>query len=133
SGAYFGVRGRLIGSAIAFFIDIVFLALIAYTTGQTLVDTGHVLFNLATGTAPLVIGMVIACVMVVAIGYFGHATLIASYKAWLVVGLILQVAWVLVAAPSFHLALDGKYLLGTYLPTWLLAVTVAISIPISYI
>jgi purine-cytosine permease-like protein len=133
SGAYFGVRGRLIGSAIALFIDIVFLALIAYTTGQTLVDTGNILFGTATGTVPLVIGMIIACVLVVAIGYFGHATLVASYKAWLVVGLIFQAIWLIVVLPNFHLAGDGQYLLGDFLPTWLLAVTVAISIPISYI
>ena len=133
SGAYFGVRGRLIGSAIALFIDVVFLALIAYTTGQTLVDTSSIVLGTATGTAPLVIGMVIACILVVAIGYFGHATLVASYKLWLVVGLIFQAVWVIVALPNFHLAADGTYLLGDFLPTWLLAVTVSISIPISYI
>ncbi|MFI5254162.1 MAG: purine-cytosine permease family protein [Candidatus Limnocylindrales bacterium] len=133
SGAYFGVRGRLIGSAIALFIDVVFLALIAYTTGQTLVDTSNILFGTATGTVQLVIGMIIACVLVVVIGYFGHATLVASYKAWLVVGLIFQAIWVIVALPNFHLAGDGTYVLGDFLPTWLLAVTVAISIPISYI
>lgn len=133
SGAYFGVRGRLIGSAIALFIDIVFLALIAYTTGQTLVDTSNILFGTATGTAPLVVGMIIACVLVVAIGYFGHATLVASYKLWLVIGLVFQAIWVIVALPNFHLAADGTYLLGDFWPTWLLAVTVAISIPISYI
>ena len=133
SGAYFGVRGRLIGSAIALFIDIVFLALIAYTTGQTLVDGAHILFGTATGTLPLVIGMIIACILVVVIGYFGHATLVASYKAWLVVGLIFQAIWIIVALPTFHLAADGTYLLGSFLPTWLLAVTVAISMPISYI
>ena len=133
SGAYFGVRGRLIGSAIALFIDIVFLALIAWTTGQTLVDGAHILFGTATGTAPLLVGMVIACILVVAIGYFGHATLVASYKIWLVVGLIFQAVWVLVVIPNFHLIGDGEYLLGSFLPTWLLAVTVAISMPISYI
>ena len=133
SGAYFGVRGRLIGSAIALFIDVVFLALIAYTTGQTLVDTSSIVLGTATGTAALVIGMVIACILVVAIGYFGHATLVASYKVWLVVGLIFQVIWVIVLLPNFHLAADGTYLLGDFLPTWLLAVTVSISIPISYI
>ena len=133
SGAYFGVRGRLIGSAIALFIDIVFLALIAYTTGQALVDAGHALLGTATGAVPLLVGMVIACVLVVAIGYFGHATLVASYKLWLVVGGIFQIVWLIVAAPSFTLAPDGEYLLGSFLPTWLLAVTVAISMPISYI
>ena len=133
SGAYFGVRGRLIGSAIALFIDIVFLALIAYTTGQTLVDGGHILFGTATGTAPLVVGMVIACILVVTIGYFGHATLVASYKIWLVVGGLFQIVWVLLALSSFKLAGDGEYLLGDFLPTWLLAVTVAISMPLSYI
>ncbi len=133
SGAYFGVRGRLIGSAIALFIDIVFLALIAWTTGQTLVDGAHILFGTDTGTGPLVVGMIIACVLVVAIGYFGHATLVASYKVWLVVGLIFQAVWVLVILPNFHLAGDGEYLLGTFMPTWLLAVTVGISMPLSYI
>jgi purine-cytosine permease-like protein len=133
SGAYFGVKGRLIGSAIALFIDIAFLAIIAWTTGQTLVDGAHLLFGTATGTVPLAIGMVIACVLVVAIGYLGHATLVASYKVWLVVGLILQLALMAVLLPSFHVADDGKYLLDTFWPTWFLVLTVAISIPISYI
>ncbi len=133
SGAYFGVKGRLIGSAIALFIDIGFLAIIAWTTGQTLVDGAHLLFGTETGNGPLAVGMVIACVLVVAIGYLGHATLVASYKAWLVGGIILQILLVAVLAPNFHLASDGTYLLGTFWPTWFLVLTVAISIPLSYI
>jgi purine-cytosine permease-like protein len=133
SGAYFGVKGRLIGSAIALFIDIGFLAIIAWTTGQTIVDGFHLLFGTPTGNGPLAIGMVIACVLVVAIGYLGHATLVASYKLWLIGGVILQVLLVAVLAPHVHLAGDGTYLLGSFWPTWFLALTVAVSIPLSYI
>lgn len=136
SGAYFGVRGRLIGSAIALFIDIGFLAIIGWTTGQTLVDGAHLLFGTPTGNGPLTVGIVLACILVVAIGYLGHATLVASYKIWLVVGMVLQVLLVAVLAPHFHVpadVADGKFLLGSFWPTWLLVVTVAISIPISYI
>jgi purine-cytosine permease-like protein len=133
SGAYFGVKGRLIGSAIALFIDIGFLAIIAWTTGQTIVDGFHLLFGTPTGTGPLAIGMLIACLFIIVIGYLGHATLVASYKLWLVGGVILQVLMVIVLAPHFHLAADGKYLLGSFWPTWFLALTVAISIPLSYI
>ncbi|MGH2513392.1 MAG: purine-cytosine permease family protein [Candidatus Limnocylindrales bacterium] len=133
SGAYFGVKGRLIGSAIALFIDIGFLAIIAWTTGQTLVDGAHLLIGTDTGTGPLAVGMVIACILVVAIGYLGHATLVASYKAWLVAGVVLQILLVAVLAPKFQLAGDGTYLLGSFWPTWFLVLTVAISIPLSYI
>jgi purine-cytosine permease-like protein len=133
SGAYFGVKGRLIGSAIALFIDIAFCALIAWTTGQTLVDGSNLLFGTPTGNGPLAIGMVLAVILLVAIGYLGHATLVASYKVWLIAAVILQVLMVIVVSPHFHLADDGKYLLGSFWPTWMLAMTVAISIPIGYI
>ena len=133
SGAYFGVKGRLIGSAIALFIDIGFLAIIAWTTGQTLVDGMHILFGTPTGNGPLIIGMIIACIGVVAIGYLGHATLVASYKLWLVIGLIFQIAIVAVLSGSFKVLPDGQYLLGGFWPTWALVLTVAISTPLSYI
>jgi len=133
SGAYFGVKGRLIGSAIALFIDIGFLAIIAWTTGQTLVDGMNIIFGTPTGTVPLAIGMVIACVLVVLIGYLGHATLVASYKLWLVVGVIFQILIVGVLLPSFKVLPDGTYLLRGFWPTWALALTVAISTPLSYI
>lgn len=133
SGAYFGVKGRLIGSAIALFIDIGFLAIIAWTTGQTFVDGFNLLFGTPTGNGPLAVGMAVAVVLIVAIGYLGHATLVASYKLWLVGGVILQVLLVIVLAPHVQLVGDGTYLLGSFWPTWFLALTVAISIPLSYI
>jgi purine-cytosine permease-like protein len=133
SGAFFGVHGRLIGTAIALFIDIGFLAIIAWTTGQTFVDGLHALFNTPSGNGPLAVGMFIACVLIILIGYFGHATLVASYKLWIIGAIILQVLMVIVYAPQFKVLPDGKYLLGDFWPTWLLAVTIAVSLPLSYI
>jgi purine-cytosine permease-like protein len=132
SGAFFGVQGRLIGSGISLLIDVGFLAIIAWTTGQAFVDGFHRLFNTPTGNGALAIGMAIACVAVIVIGYLGHATLVASYRVWLVVAVVLQLAMVAVYAPHFHVLSGGHYLLGTFWPTWFLTVTLSCSVPVSY-
>ncbi len=132
SGAFFGVQGRLIGSAISLLIDVGFLAIIAWTTGQAFVDGFHRLFNTPTGNGSLSIGMAIACLAVIVIGYLGHATLVASYRFWLVAAVILQLVMVAVYAPHFRVLPGGHYLLGTFWPTWFLTVTLACSIPVSY-
>jgi len=132
SGAFFGVQGRLIGSAISLLIDVGFLALIAWTTGQTFIEGFHRLFSTPTGNGSLAIGMAVACASVIVIGYLGHATLVASYRAWLIVAVILQLAMIIVYAPHFHVLQGGHYLLGTFWPTWFLTVTLSCSVPVSY-
>jgi len=133
SGAYFGVWGRLIGSGLALFIDIAFLAIIAWTTGETFVDGFHRLAGTPTGNGSLAIGMAVACVLIILIGYLGHATLVASYKIWLVAGVVFQLAMVAIFAPHFHALAGANYVLGSFWPTWFLSLTVAVSIPLSYI
>jgi purine-cytosine permease-like protein len=132
SGAFFGVQGRLIGSAISLAIDIGFLAILAWTTGQAFVDGFHRLFGTPTGNGALSVGMAVACVAVIVIGYLGHATLVASYRFWTIAAVVLQLAMVAVFAPHFHVLPGGSYLLGTFWKTWFLTVTLACSIPVSY-
>jgi purine-cytosine permease-like protein len=132
SGAFFGVQGRLIGSAISILIDVGFLAIIAWTTGQAFIDGFHRLFGTPMGNGSLSIGMAIACLAVIVIGYLGHATLVASYWLWLVIAVVFQIVMIAVYAPHFHVLPGGHYLLGTFWPTWFLTVTLSCSIPVGY-
>lgn len=132
SGAFFGVNGRLIGAAISYLINVGFLAIIAWTTGQAFVDGFHRYFDTPTGDGPLTIGIIITTIAMVALGWLGHATLIASYKfvAWL--NGILVLAMFIVFSPHFSAVPHGEYLLGGFWPAFLLSITVIASGPISY-
>lgn len=132
SGAFFGVHGRLVGVALALITNILFLIIIAWTTGQAFVEGFHRLLGTPTGDGSLIVSMIIVVVAMVVLGYFGHATLIASYKLVAVLNTLLQIAMFVVFASDFHAVHGGHYLLGSYWPTWALSFTVIASVPISY-
>jgi purine-cytosine permease-like protein len=132
SGAFFGVNGRLVGVSLALITNVLFLIIIAWTSGQAFEAGFHRLVGTPTGDGSLVVSMVIVVAAMVALGYYGHATLIASYKIVAVINTILQIAIFAVFASHFTDLHGGHYLLGSFWPTWALSLTVIASVPISY-
>jgi len=132
SGAAFGVRGRLVGSGITWFIALGFFVILTYTSGQAVLFTFNRWFGTSTGLGALSIAMAGVIVVTCIAAILGHRTLERSVSVITVLSIVVGIALVVVFAPKFHVVHGGNYLLGSFWPTWFLAATTAASLPISW-
>jgi len=134
SGAHFGVVGRLIGSLLALFSALGFIALAVWTGGQAVAGAIGVLGGLEVSDTLLAISYGVIVLVVVVISVLGHANLVAAQKFMVPTMGILLLIGVFVLAPQFSpAATEGReYLLGGYWPTWILSALIVASVPISY-
>ncbi|MFC8794444.1 cytosine permease [Streptomyces cinereoruber] len=136
SGAFFGVRGRLVGSVVGLLLSLGYTALTLWIGGDVVVGTLSRLTGLPTGGAAhaVVYALLAACTVVGAV--YGYRLLLRLSKA-LAVGMTALLAVGLVAyAGDFTTAAvpDTPYLLGSFWPTWLLsAVAAGLSGPVAFI
>lgn len=133
SGAFFGVRGRLVGSVVALFTAIGAYALTIWTSGQAVVAAAHRLFGWSDGPAALAVGYAVITLVTVVVALYGHGGVVAvqNYAAP-AMGLVILCGF-FVLAPDFDPSYaGGAYILGSFWPTWLLAVVTAISASLSY-
>ncbi|APE24095.1 MULTISPECIES: cytosine permease [Streptomyces] len=136
SGAFFGVRGRLVGSVVGLLLSLGYTALTLWIGGDVMVGTLARLIGLPTGgaTHAVVYALLAACTVVGAV--YGYRLLLKLSKA-LAVGMTLLLALGLLAyAGDFTTAAvpDTPYLLGSFWPTWLLsAVAAGLSGPVAFI
>lgn len=133
SGAHFGLIGRLVGSIQALFIALGFAALTVWTGGDAIVSGAHRLIGTPEGDVARGIAYAAIAAGVILIAIYGHANVIAVQKFVIpTVGLSIIIGF-FALAPDFDGGYKGgAYLLATFWPTWLLAATVAASLPISY-
>ncbi len=136
SGAFFGVRGRLIGSVIGLLLSLGYTALTLWVGGDAMVGALHRLLGLpADGAAYTVVYAVLAAATAVGAVY-GYKVLLRLSKV-LSVGLtLLLIVGVFAYAHHFSTApVHGvPYALGGYWQTWLLsAVSAGLSGPIAFI
>ncbi|WP_426404313.1 cytosine permease [Streptomyces sp. R-07] len=136
SGAFFGVRGRLVGSVVGLLLSLGYTALTLWIGGDVMVGTLARLVGLPTGgTAHAVVyAFLAACTVVGAV--YGYRLLLRLSKA-LAIGMTVLLAVGLAAyAGDFTTAAvpDTPYLLGSFWPTWLLsAVAAGLSGPVAFI
>src|SRR6478735_90100 len=80
SGAFFGIRGRFIGSGLALAIALGFAAVTVWTSGDAIVAAGHPLLGTPqTGVVHAFAYAVVAALMVT-VALYGHATIVAIQK-----------------------------------------------------
>jgi|tagenome__1003787_1003787.scaffolds.fasta_scaffold20988592_8 purine-cytosine permease-like protein len=133
SGAFFGVVGRLVGSCVVLFIAIGFYALAVWTGGQAVVAGAHRLFGLPEGDLQFAIAYGLIGAITVVLALIGHATLVASQKVLAPVIAVLLLVGVIVELPDFDPGYaGGEYLLGSFWPTWILAMVTSASLALSY-
>ncbi|MEU9699671.1 cytosine permease [Streptomyces sp. NPDC047981] len=136
SGAFFGVRGRLVGSVVGLLLSLGYTALTLWIGGDVVVGTLARLTGLPTGGAAhaAVYAVLAACTVVGAV--YGYGLLLRLSKA-LAIGMTLLLGLGLVAyAGDFTTApvADTPYLLGSFWPTWVLAAVAAgLSGPVAFI
>ncbi|MEV4943542.1 cytosine permease [Streptomyces zaomyceticus] len=136
SGAFFGVRGRLVGSVVGLLLSLGYTALTLWIGGDVMVGTLARLTGLPTGgtSHAVVYAVLAACTAVAAV--YGYRLLLRLSKA-LAVAMTLLLALGLVAySGDFTTAAvpDTPYLLGSFWPTWLFsAVAAGLSGPVAFI
>jgi purine-cytosine permease-like protein len=132
SGIAFGVRGRLLGSAITWFVAIGFIIVLVYTSSEALIQTFGRWFGTSTGTGALSVGIAISLVVTCVAAVLGHATLERGVKFINVLAIVVVIALFVVYAPKFTVVHGGHYLLGSFWPTWFLGAATTASLPISW-
>ncbi|MFF1562264.1 cytosine permease [Streptomyces sp. NPDC058293] len=137
SGAQFGVRGRLVGSVVGLLLSLGYTALTVWIGGDAMTGVLHRLFGVpASGLTYGVVYALLAAATVIGAVY-GYRVLLRLSRV-LAVGMTALLALGVAAyAPHFTTAPlpdAGGYLLGSFWPTWLLALVAAgLSGPIAFI
>jgi purine-cytosine permease-like protein len=133
SGAIFGVVGRIIGSALALFITIGFYALTVWTGGQVAVYGAHKLFGLSSGDGALSISYAIIAAISIVAAIWGHSIVVLVQKLLIpTIGTLIVIAFFVYAGHFDANHPGGGYLLGSFWPTWTLAVTIAAAATYGY-
>jgi purine-cytosine permease-like protein len=122
SGAFFGVRGRLIGSFLGLLLMLVTAALAVWTAGGMLVSVLARLFGTPTGNGTLGVAYLLLTVLSVVIAVWGYHLLVRLNIAIAIVGVgfavLLVVAFASKVDPGYA---GGQYALGSLGRTWLLS------------
>jgi purine-cytosine permease-like protein len=132
SGAFFGVRGRYLGSLISLVIGLAFFAILVWTAGQTIITVFHRIFGSGTGNVALSIAMLVVSLLSFALAIYGHATLVASFRLIAIASAGVSLLALIVLAGKFHNVNGGTYVLGEYWPTWVLTMVLAALLPITW-
>ena len=80
SGAAFGVRGRLLGSGITWFIAIGFAVILVFTSGEAIIYTFNRWLQTSTSNTALSIAMVAVLIVTCVSAVLGHRTLERSVR-----------------------------------------------------
>jgi purine-cytosine permease-like protein len=134
SGAFFGIRGRYLGSMITQIVDLGYFAMSFWISAPPLTEAAHRLIGTSTGTTPTIIALVFATACTIALAVLGHATIVAYEKLTAVAGMIAISMLVIYAGTHYgsqpHAAVH--YALGAFWPTWTMALTAQIANAVSF-
>ena len=137
SGAYFGVRGRLVGSFVGLLITLQYIALTVWTGGEMATASLGRLLDFETSDLALSAGYALIALLIVVFAIIGYRFIVKLNSAIAPVMLILMVLSLVGLWPSFDATYAGDpelYVLGSFWPTWLLAVlTAGLAGPVSYV
>ena len=80
SGAFFGITGRYLGSALSIMIALGFTAILVWTSGQTVMVVFDRIFGFGTGDTQLSIYMAFLAIAAFAVAIYGHDTIASMFK-----------------------------------------------------
>jgi purine-cytosine permease-like protein len=132
SGAFFGITGRYLGSALSILIALGFSAILVWTSGQTIVVVFDRIIGTGTGNWQLSIAMAVIALVAFAAAIYGHDTIASMFKIISISSFVVCVLSVIVLSNKFHAVHGGDYALGKFWATWVLGVVVSASLPISW-
>lgn len=137
SGAYFGVKGRLVASFVGLLLCIQYVALTVWTGGETLSAGWARVTNSKESDISVGLGFAVIAIGIVAFAILGYKWII-SLNRWLtplmIVLVILSIIGLLDNFDSSYAGDPELYALGNLSSTWLLAaLTCGAAGPISYV
>jgi len=133
SGAFFGIRGRFIGSGIALAIAFGFATVTVWTSGDAIVAAGHRLLGTPQNDVVHAVAYAAVAALMVTVALYGHATIVAMQKVVVPVVGALMVLGVFAFASGFQPGpTGGEYALGGFWQTWALSAVLFAAAPISY-
>jgi purine-cytosine permease-like protein len=133
SGAFFGIRGRFIGSGLALAIALGFAAITVWTSGDALVAAGHRLLGTPESDIIHAVAYAAVAALMVTVALYGHATIVAIQKIVVPVVGGLMILGVFAFAGGFATGAPGdEYALGGFWQTWALSAVLFAAAPISY-
>lgn len=136
SGAFFGVKGRLVASFVGLLLCIQYVALTVWTGGETISAGWARLSNNDSSELMTAFGFAIIASSIVIFALLGYRWIVQLNKFLAPAMLILMFLTVCALWNSFDSSYAGDpelYALGTFWPTWLLAaLTCGIAGPLSY-
>lgn len=133
SSAFYGIRGRYLGSFLSQIISLGFNALAIWAGGQAIEFAFNRWFGTPTGNGALALAMVIVTAAMITICLYGHATIVSSLRFITITNLSVMVLLAILVSGHFSTHPAGTpYALGSFLPTFLLGLTIVIVNPVSY-
>lgn len=136
SGAYFGVKGRLVASFVGLLLCIQYVALTVWTGGETISAGWARLTKSENSDSVSAIGFAIIAISIVLFALLGYRWIVRLNTFVAPAMLVLVVLTVIALWSSFDPSYAGDpelYALGTFWPTWLLAtLTCGLAGPLSY-
>ncbi|MFM1994805.1 MAG: hypothetical protein RLZZ610_322, partial [Actinomycetota bacterium] len=137
SGAYFGVRGRLVGSFVGLLITLQYIALTVWTGGEMATASLGRLLGFESSDLALTAGYAVIVVLIVVFAIIGYRFIVKLNTFIAPVMLVLMVLSIIALWSNFDASYGGDpelYALGSFWPTWLLAViTCGLAGPVSYV
>ena len=125
SGAIFGVRGRLIASFVGLLLCIQYVALSIWTGGEIISAGWARIADVKTGNGLLVFGYLLIAIATVVFAILGYRYLVKLNNFIVYAMYALVLLSIVALSGSFDMSYAGTpdaYLLGTFWPTWFLAV-----------
>ena len=133
SGAFFGIRGRFIGSGLALAIALGFAAVTVWTSGDAIVAAAHRLLGTSDSHVVHAVAYALVAALMVTVALYGHATIVALQKIVVpVVGTLMALGFFAFAGAVDVNAPGGEYALGGFWQTWALSAVLFAAAPISY-
>lgn len=137
SGAFFGVKGRLVASFVGLLLCIQYVSLTIWTGGETLSSGWARITDSKSGDGSTAIGYAVIAIAIVLFALLGYRWIV-KLNSWVapLMG-VLVVLSIVALWENFDFSYAGDpevYALGTLGPTWLLAaLTCGVAGPISYV
>jgi purine-cytosine permease-like protein len=125
SGAIFGVRGRLVASFVGLLLCIQYVALTVWTGGEIISSGWARITNTSVSDAEVVIGYLVIAIATVAFAMLGYRYLVKLNGLIVYAMYGLAILSIIALSGSFDFNYAGTpdmYALGTFWPTWFLAV-----------
>ena len=137
SGAYFGVRGRLVGSFVGLLITLQYIALTVWTGGEMATASLGRLLGFESSDLALTAGYALIVLLIVVFAIIGYRFIVKLNTFIAPVMMVLMVLSIVALWSNFDASYAGDpelYALGSFWPTWLLAViTCGLAGPVSYV